>query len=104
MAISLAISITRFHSRRVDVIKRGYEEGVEDRGGWCGWRGGAVLAQSTVNAWLLESLKKPVRRKLHDQISFFLQVNEELGFPFSALNGSREVWALRKVCLTTVSI
>lgn len=33
MAISLAISITRFHSRRVDVVKSGEEEGVEDEGG-----------------------------------------------------------------------
>lgn len=32
MAISLAISITRFHSWRVDVVKSGDEEGVEDRG------------------------------------------------------------------------
>ncbi len=32
MAISLAISITRFHSRRVDVVKSGEEEGVEDGG------------------------------------------------------------------------
>lgn len=61
------------------------------RGRW-GW-GGAILAQSTVNAWLLESLKQPVRRKLHDRISLFLRVNEELGFPFAALDGSREVWA-----------
>lgn len=48
MAISLAISITRFHSQCVDVVKSGDEEGVED-GGW-GCRGGAILAQSTVNA------------------------------------------------------
>lgn len=33
MAISLAISITRFHSRRVDAVKSGEEEGVEDGGG-----------------------------------------------------------------------
>lgn len=33
MAISLAISITRFHSQRVDVVKSGEEKGVEDREG-----------------------------------------------------------------------
>lgn len=49
---------------------------------------GVILAQSTVNG-LLESLKQPVRRKLHDQISLSLRVNEELGFPFAALDGSR---------------
>lgn len=69
-----------------------------------GCRGGAILAQSTVNAWLLESFKQRARRKLQDQISLFLRVNEELGFPFATLNGSREVWAMWKVCLTTVSI
>lgn len=56
MAISLAISITRFHSPRIDAVKCGEEEGMEDRGRvGVGGAGGAVLAQSTVNAWLLES-------------------------------------------------
>lgn len=44
MAISLAISITRFHSQRVDVVKSGGEErGGEDRVGVSGGGVGQFL-------------------------------------------------------------
>lgn len=83
MAVSLAISITRFHSWCVNVVKSGGEG--------CGWWGGHILAQSVVKAGLFESLKQAVGRKLHAQISPFLQINQELGLPFAMLDGLPEV-------------
>lgn len=101
MAISLAVSITRFHSLRVDVVKKRRRR-VEDDG--VGATGRSNSRSVNCKCLLIGIVKKASEEKITWANLPLLWINEELVFPFAALDGSREVCVLREVCLTMVSI